>query len=269
LIDLLYFYDLLKNLHKYIWHCPQCQLSQTLHHKPYDALQPIITPLLKKFYLVYLSIQLLSQQIDALDLMTLKDKLVTIFRIRFSLSLSQLEKYLSLTDYLWQYISHYTAIIKSLQQQKTFLNQGLWVKETKENAKKQIIIIIRLNESILKKLNIFHHLQSLFSWSIILMHFSSKQQLYIDLDVFKEFNFEVYVYHAKEFTEDSTSKQKFMKSVLFLSRLLQDIKMQYWLTELEVTELIWIVKKIRHIIEVTAKNVIIYTDHAVSVKISH
>jgi len=59
------------------------------------------------------------------------------------------------------------------------------------------------------------------------MHFSSKQQLYIDLDVFKEFNFEVYVYHAKEFTEDSTSKQKFMKSVLFLSRLLQDIKMQY------------------------------------------
>jgi len=27
LINLLYFYDLLKNLHKYIWHCSQCQLS--------------------------------------------------------------------------------------------------------------------------------------------------------------------------------------------------------------------------------------------------
>jgi len=57
------------------------------------------------------------------------------------------------------------------------------------------------------------------------MHFLSKQQLYIDLDVFKEFDFEVHVYHTKKFTEDDTSKQKFMKSVLFLSRLLQDVEM--------------------------------------------
>ncbi len=56
--------------------------------------------LLKKFYLAYLSVQLLSQQIDALSLMTLKDKLITIFKIKFSLNLSQLEKYLDLTDYL-------------------------------------------------------------------------------------------------------------------------------------------------------------------------
>ncbi len=57
------------------------------------------------------------------------------------------------------------------------------------------------------------------------MHFLSKQQLYIDLNAFKEFDFEVHIYHAKEITEDSTSKQKFMKSILFLSRLLQDAKM--------------------------------------------
>jgi len=90
-----------------------------------------------------------------------------------------------------------------------------------------MIIIIRLNKLILKKLNIFHYLQSLFSQSIILIHFSSKQQLYIDLNVFKEFNFEVHIYHLKEITENSTLKQKFIKSVLFLSRLLQDAEMQY------------------------------------------
>ncbi len=43
LINLLYFYDLSKNLHEYIQHCSQCQLSQMLHHKPYDVLQSIIT----------------------------------------------------------------------------------------------------------------------------------------------------------------------------------------------------------------------------------
>ncbi len=59
------------------------------------------------------------------------------------------------------------------------------------------------------------------------MHFSSKQQLYIDLNVFKEFDFEIYVYYTKEFAENNTLKQKFMKSVLFLSRLLQDAEMQY------------------------------------------
>jgi len=54
----------------------------------------------KKFYLTYLFIQLLSQQVNALSLVTLKDKLITIFKIKFSLSLSQLEKYLDLIDYL-------------------------------------------------------------------------------------------------------------------------------------------------------------------------
>jgi len=56
------------------------------------------------------------------------------------------------------------------------------------------------------------------------MHFSSKQQLYINLNVFKEFDFKAHIYYLKEIAEDSTSKQKFMKSVLFLSRLLQDVE---------------------------------------------
>jgi len=41
-----------------------------------------------------------AKTLDALSLVTSEDKLVAIFRIRFSLSLSQLEKYLDLIDYL-------------------------------------------------------------------------------------------------------------------------------------------------------------------------
>jgi hypothetical protein len=73
-----------------------------------------------------------------------------------------------LTGYLWQYISKYAAIIKPLQLQKTFLNQGLKVKETKGNARKHQAITIRLNEPTLKELN-FHHLQTLFFWSTMLV----------------------------------------------------------------------------------------------------
>jgi len=93
----------------------------------------------------------------------LKDKLAVIAGLHFSISLRQLKKYLGLTEYLQQYISKYAVIIKPLQLQKTFLNQGLRAKEVKGNARKCQAIIIRLNESIFKELNAFHHLQMLFS----------------------------------------------------------------------------------------------------------
>ena len=76
----------------------------------------------KKSFLTYSFIQLLEQRVDVLELATSEDKLVTIAGLCFSISLSQLEKYLGLTGYLWQYISKYAAIIKPLQLQKTFLN---------------------------------------------------------------------------------------------------------------------------------------------------
>jgi len=128
----------------------------------------------KKSFLTYSFIQLLKQRVDALELATLKDKLVAIAGLHFSISLRQLEKYLGLTEYLQQYISKYATIVKPLQLQKTFLNQGLRVKETKGNARKHQAITIRLNEPTLKELNIFHHLQMLFFLSTMLVHFLSK-----------------------------------------------------------------------------------------------
>jgi hypothetical protein len=40
---------LVQNLHKYLWHCLQCQLNQTPHHKPYEVLQSILS-LLRPFH---------------------------------------------------------------------------------------------------------------------------------------------------------------------------------------------------------------------------
>jgi len=54
----------------------------------------------EKSFLTYLFIQLLKQQVNVLELITLKDKLVAIAGLCFSISLRQLEKYLGLTEYL-------------------------------------------------------------------------------------------------------------------------------------------------------------------------
>jgi hypothetical protein len=121
----------------------------------------------------------------------------------------------------------------------------------------------------LKKLNTFHHLQTLFSWSTMLVHFLSKHQLYVDLNAFKEFGFEAHVYHTKKAEKNKTPQQKSMKPILFLSQLLTDIKTHYWSTKLEVAKLIWVLKKTHHLIEAAEQSTIIYTDHAAAVEIEH
>ena len=153
----------------------------------------------EKFFLNYSSIQLLRQQVNVLELVTAKDKLVIITNLEFSYTFIQFKKYLDLIDYLWQYILHYTVIVKSLQLHKMLLNQ--WIQQNysieNKNKQKRIISYINMNESTLKKLNVFHHLQTLFARLLILSHFDSKQQLYINLDALKKFDFKVHIYHEK------------------------------------------------------------------------
>ena len=79
----------------------------------------------EKFFLNYLFIYLLSQQVDTLKLITVKAKLIVIMNLKFLYTFIQLKKYLNMTDYLHQYISHYAVIVKSLQLCKTLLNQCL------------------------------------------------------------------------------------------------------------------------------------------------
>ena len=79
----------------------------------------------KKFFLNYLTVQLLDQHINALELITAEDKLTAIVNIEFLCTLFTLKKYLDMISYLHQYIPYYTAIIRSLQKRKTQLNHKL------------------------------------------------------------------------------------------------------------------------------------------------
>ena len=79
----------------------------------------------KKSFLDYLTVQLLDQCVDTLELTTAEDKLAAIVNIEFSHTLFTLEKYLGMTGYLRQYISYYTTIIRSLQEWKMQLNHSL------------------------------------------------------------------------------------------------------------------------------------------------
>ena len=102
----------------------------------------------------------------------------------------------------------------------------------------------------------------------------------MNLDDNKEFGYKAHVYHffddeksdsSKQKSDDekstNSSKQKFQQSIFFLNRLLIDAEMRYWPIKLKVADIIWVVKKIRHMIETIIHIIIIYIDHSIAITI--
>ena len=54
---------------------------------------------------------------------------------------------------------------------------------------------------------------------------------------------------------------------MFLSKLLTKAEMNYWPIELKMATLIWVIKKIRHLVESSKYSIIIQIDHSATVDI--
>ena len=67
--------------------------------------------------------------------------------------------------------------------------------------------------------------------------------------------------------EESYSRRSQIQLILFLSRLLKDIKTRYWSIELEIVGIIWVLRKIRYLIELALKT-IIYIDYKLVLRIA-
>jgi hypothetical protein len=102
----------------------------------------------------------------------------------------------------------------------------------------------------------------------LLFHFDKEKWLWIDLDESKKFDFEVIVFHVmKEFLKKIWSTKDDIQSIMFLSRLLTSVERNYWSIELKTAELIWVIKKVRHLIQFFEKLIIIQTNHAAIIDI--
>jgi hypothetical protein len=245
--------------------------SQTLYEH-FDHLSQLfalfeklnITLKAKKTYLEYLSISLLKQKIDSLRLITAENKLKTIVKLSFLKTLKDLKKYLDAIDWLKDYVVYYAQKAESLQERKTNLLKNDLIKK---KSRKFFNLKILIENSSSVELDVYNQLQSNFSRTRWLTHYNRIRQLYVDVDVSKK-EFEVIVYHLKKsvdekFLKESLSKRN-IKSILFLSKTLFSAKSRYWSTELKMTELIWTVKKIAHMIKFSKHSIIIYTNHEIN-----
>ena len=220
----------------------------------------------KKSFLGYPSVVLLGQRVDSLGLSTSEEKLAAITSLRFPKTLRELETFLGLTGWLRSSIPKYAQRANALQQRKTELTKTI-PKESKGHTRKRQSGS-SFYEPTEAEIRAFKDLQGAFASPTFLIHFDPSRKLYIDLDASKEWGFAAMIYHVVDDPEESFPRTA-VQPILFLSKMLNQAEQNYWPTELEVAGIVWVIKKVRHMIESTKKPpVVVYTDHSAAVPIS-
>ena len=220
-----------------------------------------------KSFIEYFSVSFLEQHVNFFDFVTDDQKLKTIVKLTFSTTLKQLKTYLKLTDWFREYIEGYAAKFKSLQERKTNLLKKAFLFE---RARKTYTFKTRLISSTFDEIEFFRILQKHLSSFFFLNHFDHTRQFYIDLDTSKKNEIDAMIYHVSltsTISREEYSQRTKVQFILFLSRLQSSAKIRYWSIELKIVEFVWVLRKIRHLIESFKLSIIVYIDHEISVEI--
>ncbi len=208
-----------------------------------------------KAFLNFSSIALLSQHVDDFGLHAAKDKIAAILNWKFSVTLKALKIYLEFIEWLRDYVAWYAQKAKPLQQRKTLLLKS-------SSSQKDFVRKAYFSKTSFqffdRELRSFELIQEVFKNSRFLTHFNLIRQFLIDVNVFKN-EFEAFAYHLKR--EDMT-KSTAIESIVFLSKILTSAEKRYWSTELKIAVVVWMIKKLHHMIRASKHSIIIWTDHS-------
>jgi hypothetical protein len=194
------------------------------------------------------------------ELHAAKNKIVAILNWKFSVTLKTLEIYLEFIEWLRDYVAWYAQKVEFLQQKKIMLLRNS--SYHKEFVRKAYFVKILVKNSTDRERRFFDLIQAAFKNSQFLTHFDIVRQFLINVNVFKE-EFETFVYHIKK-ERDEMTKFTTVQFIVFLSKILISAEKRYWLTKLEVAAVVWMIKKLHHMIKTFKYSTIIWIDHAVT-----
>jgi len=204
-----------------------------------------------KSFIEYSLISLLGQRVNSFKMTTSEEKIEVISNLDFSRNWKDLERYLGLTGWLCNYVSYYAQLTASLQRWKTLMNRNKTI---------ETLSVSKAEEEF------FTALQAMFAEPRFLTHFNSKRRMFVNLDAFKQWGFEAMIYHVKAASESFKDLSKISRNsvqpILFLSKLLASVETRYWPIKLKVAELVWMIWKIKHMVEAVNKPIIVQTDHS-------
>ncbi len=220
----------------------------------------------KKAFIGYPSVKLLGQKVNSFGLATDEEKLKAIASLKFPYTLNALEHYLGFTGWLRQFISHYAFITKPLLDRKTeLLAKAPRSGQQRQDYSKRT----RIENPTDKEIASFHATQQALARTTLLVHFDNGLVLFIDVDTSKAGGIGAMVYHVDGKIPDPKNypDRKKVRPILFLSRVLKGAETRYWPTELELAGIVWVLTKVRHMVD-TAPKTIIYTDHGAALGIA-
>ena len=178
-----------------------------------------------KIFLIYLLVILLKQKIDNFEMFTTTKKIVVITLFRFLFNFRDLKIFLKLIDWFCSFILRYAQRAQLLQKRKIILIKNIIVVDL---IKKRQITRIQLYKFIYKKKTVFRDLQAIFAFFIFLIYFDKICRFYINLNVLKQWEFVVIVYHVlSDLSNNELYAQTIIQSIMFLNRCLNEAKKNY------------------------------------------
>ena len=224
-----------------------------------------------KAYIGFPEVALLGQRVDALGLTTPTEKLKAIASLQFPSTLQQLETYIGMTGDLRHIVPNYAAKVAPLQERKTRLLQGSPLSgQPRQNWAKRTAVSCVTD----KEREAFDALQTCFSLPTALVHWDYTRQAYIDIDASQipGAGCGVQVYHVRQdYAHKDLTKppaRSASQTIMFLSRTLTSAETRYSATELEVSCVCWMLRKLRRHIDSAESPVVCYTDHSATIAIA-
>ena len=121
------------------------------------------------------------------------------------------------------------------------------------------------------EIKIFNYFQNQFKQLNFLTHFNRNFRLWVDLNSSQKIKINVMIYHLKEnfdvFVEQTTFKFV-IKFILFFNHFFTNVETKYWSTKLKIVDLIWIIKRVHHLMQFVNRSTIVIIDHVVAIDIS-
>ena len=222
----------------------------------------------EKIFIDYFIVHLLDQKVDSLELITIEKKFKVISRLFFSITFQLFETYLEFTNWLRDYVSWYVEVFKSLQQLKIELFHDEFVID---NVRKSYFRNIRIKNSTIEEIVSFRILQSLLTKFFYLVHSNFTRKLFVNFDFNKKFELIDMIYHVKNsanWNDKKYSSRKSIEFILFFSRFLIDVETKYWSIELKLVDIVWVLKKIKHLIDFFEQRfTVIFTNHDATLRL--
>ena len=181
---------------------------------------------INKTFLKYLTIALLDQKINNLNMTITNEKFVVIQDFRFFISLKHLKTYFDKIEYFRQYMLYYAQKTTFLQNRKTRLLRNELIKDA---AKKRYARNVTLNKLTLVEINSFQQLQNSLNKSTFLIRFNKIRRFYINIDVSQKRDYEIIIYYVKK--NMKKRNHSFIRNnvlfIMFLSKVFSKTETRY------------------------------------------